>query len=82
MGVTHCHLKTIMKGSGRYHEKRWHVGTPERKADDGLLRLVHLAVATGASALPASTGPTGKRRARQRACAVWSGGQAAKPSLS
>jgi hypothetical protein len=26
MGVTRGHLKTIMKGSGRYHEIRWNVG--------------------------------------------------------
>jgi hypothetical protein len=36
----------------------------------------------GASALSESTGPTGKRSARKRACSVWSGGKAAKPYLS
>jgi hypothetical protein len=46
------------------------------------LRLVHLSVGTGESALPESTGPTGKRSARKRACSVWSGGTAAKPYLS
>jgi hypothetical protein len=54
----------------------------ERKADDGPLRLVPLSVGNGASALPESTGPTGKRSARKRACSVWSGGKAAKPYLS
>ena len=54
----------------------------ERKAEDGLLRLVHLSVSIGESALPESTGPTGKRSARKRACSVWSGGKAAKPYLS
>jgi hypothetical protein len=32
--------------------------------------------------LPESTGPTGKRSARKRACSVWSGGKAAKSYLS
>src|SRR5215510_5019056 len=54
----------------------------ERKADDGPQRLVHLSAAQGESALPESTGPTGKRSARKRACSVWSGGKAAKPYLS
>ena len=36
----------------------------------------------GESALPESTGPTGKRSARKRACSVWSRGAAAKPYLS
>src|SRR4029453_944810 len=54
----------------------------EGKADDGPLRLVHLSVGNGECALPESTGPTGKRRARKRACSVWSGGKAAKPYLS
>src|SRR6516164_755847 len=54
----------------------------ERKAEAGPQRLVHLAVGNDASALPESTGPTGKRRARKRACSVWSGGKAAKPYLS
>src|SRR5262249_12998922 len=54
----------------------------ERKADDGPSRLVHLSVSNGESALPESTGPTGKRSARKRACSVWSGGKAAKPYLS
>ena len=54
----------------------------ERKADDGPSRLVHLSVGNGESALPESTGPTGKRRARKRACSVWSGGKAVKPYLS
>ena len=53
-----------------------------RQAADGPSRLVHRSAAYGASALPASTGPTGKRRARKRACSVWSGGKAAKPYLS
>jgi hypothetical protein len=26
MGGPHCKRKTIMQGSGRYHEKRWNVG--------------------------------------------------------
>jgi hypothetical protein len=43
---------------------------------------VHLSVGNGESALPESTGPTGKRSARKRACSVWSGGKAAKPYLS
>jgi len=43
---------------------------------------VHLSVSNGESALPESTGPTGKRSARKRACSVWSGGKAAKPYLS
>jgi hypothetical protein len=34
------------------------------------------------SALPESTGPTGKQSARKRARSVWSGGKAAKPYLS
>jgi hypothetical protein len=25
MGVPRCHLKTIVKGAGDYHEKRWNV---------------------------------------------------------
>jgi hypothetical protein len=25
MGVTHCNLKTILNGSGRYHQIRWSV---------------------------------------------------------
>jgi hypothetical protein len=25
MGGPHCKRKTIMQGSGRYHEKRWNV---------------------------------------------------------
>ena len=54
----------------------------ERKADDSPLRLVHLSVANDESALPESTGPTGKRSARKRACSVWSGGKAARPYLS
>src|SRR5215510_15605304 len=54
----------------------------ERKADDSPLRLVHLSVGNGDSALPESTGPTGKRSARKRACSVWSGGKAVKPYLS
>ena len=54
----------------------------ERKAEAGPQRLVHLAVGNDASALPESTGPTGKRRARKRACSVWSGGKAARPYLS
>jgi len=54
----------------------------ERKADDGPSRLVHLSVGNGESALPESTGPTGKRSARKRACSVWSGGKAVKPYLS
>jgi hypothetical protein len=54
----------------------------ERKADDGPVRLVHLSVSTGESALPESIGPTGKRNARKRACSVWSGGKAVKPYLS
>ena len=54
----------------------------ERKADDGPQRLVHFSAAHGESALPESTGPTGKRSARKRACSVWSGGKAAKPYLS
>src|SRR5438105_2300648 len=45
-------------------------------------RLVHLSAAHGESALPESTGPTGKRSAGKRACSVWSGGKAAKPYLS
>jgi len=53
-----------------------------RKADDGPVRLMHLSVGTGASTLPASIGPTGKRSARKRAGSVWSGGKAAKPYLS
>ena len=53
----------------------------ERKADDGPWRLVHLSVGNVESALPESTGPTGKRSARKRACSVWSGGKAAKPYL-
>jgi len=36
----------------------------------------------GESALPESTGPTGKRSARKRACSVWSGGKAVRPYLS
>ena len=43
---------------------------------------MHLSVGDGESALPESTGPTGKRSARKRACSVWSGGKAAKPYLS
>jgi hypothetical protein len=43
---------------------------------------VHLSATQGESALPESTGPTGKRSARKRACSVWSGGKAAKPYLS
>ena len=54
----------------------------ERKADDSPLRLVHLSVGNDESALPESTGPTGKRSARKRACSVWSGGKAVKPYLS
>jgi hypothetical protein len=54
----------------------------ERKADDGPLRLVHLSVSNGESALPESTGPTGKRSARKRACSVGSGGKAVKLYLS
>src|SRR4029434_10731018 len=54
----------------------------ERKADDSPLRLVHLSVGNDESALPESTGPTGKRSARKRACSVWSGGKAARPYLS
>ena len=49
---------------------------------DAPQRLVRLATAQGGSALPESTGPTGKRSARKRACSVWSGGKAAKPYLS
>jgi predicted nucleic acid-binding protein len=43
---------------------------------------VHLSAVHGESALPESTGPTGKRSARKRACSVWSGGKAVKPYLS
>ena len=43
---------------------------------------MHFSAAHGESALPESTGPTGKRSARKRACSVWSGGKAAKPYLS
>jgi len=44
------------------------------------VRLVHLSVGTGESALPESTGPTGKRRARKRACSVWSGEMLQSPT--
>jgi hypothetical protein len=30
MGTTWCNRKTIMKGSGRYHEIGWNVGKPRR----------------------------------------------------
>src|SRR4029453_6474750 len=39
----------------------------ERKADDGPSRLVHLSVGNGESALPESTGPTGKGGGRNSA---------------
>ena len=53
----------------------------ERKADDGPVRLVHLSIGSDKSALPVAR-PNWKAGARKRACSVWSGGKAAKPSLS
>ena len=43
---------------------------------------MHLSVGNGESALPESTGPTGKRSAVKVARSVWSGGKAVKPYLS
>ena len=68
--------------TARVSLSKWKSTDVERKADDGPSRLVHLSVGNGESALPESTGPTGKRSARKRACSVWSGGKAAKPYLS
>ena len=47
-----------------------------------LRALVRLSVGNDESALPESTGPTGKRSAGKLACSVWSGGKAVKPYLS
>src|SRR5262249_51498827 len=82
-GVSGCHTWPKMGRRGlRVGLSKRKPTDAERKADDGLLRLVHLSVGPGESALPKSTGPTGKRSARKRACSVWSGGKAAKPYLS
>src|SRR6266498_82813 len=44
--------------------------------------LVRRSIGYDQSALDESFGPTGKRRAGKLACAVWSGGKAARPYLS
>jgi hypothetical protein len=53
----------------------------EGKADDGPSRLVRLSVGDDESALPESTGPTGKRSAVKVARSVWGRGKAARPYL-
>src|SRR5262245_7161716 len=68
--------------SGRVGLSKGKPPEAERKAEDSPLRLVQLSVGNDESALPESTGPTGKRSARKRACSVWSGGKAARPYLS
>ena len=46
------------------------------------MRLVHLSAGNGESALPESTGPTGKRSAPKDARSVWKGGKTVKSYLS
>jgi hypothetical protein len=46
------------------------------------LGLVHLSATSGESALPESTGPTGKRSASKDARSVWKGGKTVKSYLS
>jgi hypothetical protein len=42
MGGPHCKRKTIMQGSGRYHEKRWNVEFIDevKKANSRALQLL------------------------------------------
>ena len=71
-----------MVKAARASLSKWRQTDAERKADDGPPRLVHLSAGNSESALPESTGPTGKRSASKDARSVWKGGKTVKSYLS